>query len=339
MKERRERYGHNNMHRSTMKIYGSPPSRKSQTRKARPTSHESRDSGIPSIIGAYEERKNSLPDVNPLLKHETNPIRNDSCELDSAQQREAKTLARLNRVKDKLRGKYLRFDIPNGLDDTTSRFIMAVTLRYKFEVPDESSVHGNFDSSVTMKDHELKCRKYAEPLIQMLNARGLVFVRQLLPVDNMIEILSSMQVTEDFIVLSCSLLNVLLMMTNGQYFNRKYLMARCRDLKALTTKTASDEGSNEHLNLVTFLGECGSAGAGCDDLQDDDNPGGLWQSRKGSKGAVDYETQPRSSNKQRTRNRSWVIPYTEKIISKSESRNPALSSYRKGRLLDRNRLG
>lgn len=335
----------NDNHRSAMKLYGSPPqhrniySRKSsRSRKATPKSQEKND---------FDE-KPSIP-----ISVETNPPQHTVDEVDETQtvdtlgpsyQQEAKRLARLNRIKDKLRGQYLRFDIPDSLDDSVSRFIVAVTLRYKFETPDESSLHGNFESKFLEKEHQQKCMIYAEPLIQRLHGMGIVFIRQLLPADNMATILSGMGVTEDFLLLSNSLIIVLHQMSGGNFLKRKYLMAKSRQLletqNQLKGSSSPKRASGHHFSLASFLGECGAAGS--DSYDDDDNPGGIWT----RKAPCSVENQAKCRQEtiripaihlphttRKTRNKSWVIPYTAKIISENESNHPALGAYRHGQLL------
>lgn len=241
----------------------------------------------------------------------------------------------------------MRFDIPQGLDDTASRFIMAVTLRYKFDAPGESSVHGNFGGpGGFVEDHQQKCVAYAEPLIQHLHGNGIIFIRQLLPAGSMHILLSSMGVTEDFLVLSSSLLRVLEKI-GGNHLSRKYLIAQCRhlmdtqkQLQITSTKGASDAASNQNFSLGSFLGECGAAGS--DDFDDDDNPGGLWTPKARcveTNGFVEAEVGityglPQTTMRRKTaRNRSWVCKYTAKIISENESKHPALFLRRHGQLL------
>ncbi|KAL7539952.1 hypothetical protein ACHAXR_009742 [Thalassiosira sp. AJA248-18] len=327
-------------HCNTIKmIYGSSPqprrivsSRKSQTRKAK-------------------------PNFDPFPFQDTNmePFEANIPNHDNVSyQQEEKRLTSLNRIKDKLRGLYLRFDIPDGLDDTVSRFIMAVTLRYKFDIPGDSSVHGNFESAIAEKKHHQKCMAYAEPLIQRLHRNGIVLIRQLLEND-MAHTLSSMGVTEEFLLLSSSLLNVLHQMQGGKYLDRKYLIAKCRHLlDAQNSKengSRNDKSCTEQNNLASFLGECGAAAS--DDFDDDDNPGGIWMSKARCSTEIEEKSNHRlptarqetfgSSAKNHTspassktrRNKSWVIPYTAKIISENESKHPALKAYRQAQLLDR----
>ncbi|KAL9189729.1 hypothetical protein ACHAXT_009404 [Thalassiosira profunda] len=140
-----------------------------------------------------------------------------------------KALTSLERTKDRLRGQYLRFDIPNGLDDTVARFIMAVTLRYKCEAPGESSLqHGGFERPPVDKGHYQKCTEYAEPLIQKLHGDGIVFIRDLLP-EKMARTLSSLGVSSEFVVLSHSLLNVLRQMSARENGESAEPSAKCNE--------------------------------------------------------------------------------------------------------------
>lgn len=294
------------------------------------------------------EEKTSL-DPNPLQLNED--IESGGVPGASSYHQEAKRLAHLKQIKDKLKGQYLRFDIPDGLDDTTSRFIMAVTLRYKFETPGESSVHGNFEFAFVGREHQQKCKMYAEPLIQRLHSQGVVFIRQLLPAEKMYLIMSDLGVTEEFLLIASSLLNVLHQISGGNYLNRKYLMAKCRHFldtqNQMKDASPSKGARGQHFSLTSFLGECGAAGS--DNYDDDDNPGGLWMPRVSCTAETPADCrQEQNSNPssrsitcnhlpttaRKTRNRSWVLPYTAKIISQNELKHPALKSYRQGHLLD-----
>jgi len=332
-------------HRSAMKLYGSPPQHRNiYSRK----SCRSRNA-VPKSQGGnnFDEK----PIIQILV--ETNPPPHTVDEVDETQtddalgpsyQREAKRLARMNRIKDKLRGQYLRFDIPDSLDDSVSRFIVAVTLRYKFETPGESSLHGNFESKFLEKEHQQKCMLYAEPLIQRLHGMGIVFIRQLMPAGNMAMILSGMGVTEEFLLLSNSLIIVLHQMSGGNFLKRKYLMAKSHQLLEtqyqLKGPSSSNGASGLQFCLASFLGECGAAGS--DTYDDDDNPGGIWTPKapcpaenqaKCRQETIRSPTFHLPHTTRKTRNKSWVIPYTAKIISENESNHPALGAYRHGQLL------
>merc|ERR1719253_1378992 len=147
-------------------IYGSPPqhrnvsSRRSQTRKPRPISTQS------SIKGSSKETSLGTTSFHPP-DYKIEDV-HTNVTLGASYQQEAKQLANMNRIKDRLTGQYLRFDVPDSLDDTVSRFVMAVMMRYKFETPGESSVHGDFELSFSKREYHQKCLIYAEPLIQRL---------------------------------------------------------------------------------------------------------------------------------------------------------------------------
>lgn len=243
-------------------------------------------------------------------------------------QHHARRLAQLQRVKDRLKGQYLHFDIPSGLDDTTARFIMAVALRYS---PGESTLHGNFELSTEKKEHHRKCLQFAEPVIQYLHSKGYVFIRQLLPSGRMNEILCSanLGVTEEFFILSNSLLNVLRQMDGSNHMSRTYLMSQCDRLMETHTKMKGISSSavvasrSENGNLVSFLNEYGTGG---DDFDDDDHPGGLWKhsSKSGNKQQPSRPAPKRNGSKRK----SWVVSYTEKILSENDTQNPAYAMYR-----------
>ena len=125
--------------RTKHEIYSSPPRRR-LIRKDRPKTHGSFDAM--SIVDG-----NGPPETKCC-----NDDRTDSV-LSASYQEEAKKLLSVKRSKDRLRGHYLLYDIPNGLDDTVARFIMTVTLRYDFENPGDSSVSGNCHSARPEKGH------------------------------------------------------------------------------------------------------------------------------------------------------------------------------------------
>ena len=129
--------------------------------------------------------------------------------------------------------------------------------------------------------------------------------------------------------------------------NRKYLMANCQHLldtqKRLNDASSSSKGAKPNtpnFSLASFLGECGAAGL--DDYDDVD--GGLWmpearhsavESRANCRQDTNRSSTSRLPNATRTtRKRSWVIPYTAKVVAENESKHPAIRSYRNGKLLD-----
>jgi len=145
------------------------------------------------------------------------------------------------------------------------------------------------------------------------------------------------------------MLNVLSRIHGGNHLNRKQLMSKCRNLldtqqqlRNLNGESESDEDAKDrdNFNLVSFLGECGSASA--EDFDDQDNPGGLWKSTAADTPTQEACIQP-PNNRTVSSNlagssrssSSWVSKYTERVISQNESTNPALGMYRSGKLLDR----
>lgn len=333
-----------------MEVYESPSrhritSVKIHRRKAVPKSR-GRNLGPMPAQGCIESRR-----VNPLFFNGVNTEGGQTdCSRDAPCQQDATKLSSLRKRKDRLRGQSLRFDIPGSLDDTVARFIMAVALRYKFESPGESYLHGNFELASVKKGHQQKCIEYAEPLIHRLHEMGIIFIRQFLPAENMVIMLAKMGVSDEFLVISNSLVNVLHQISGGNYLNRRYLMAETRHLvdtqkQLQIVSLAAGEGyaklSNQHdSSLCSFLGECGAAGS--DDYNDDDNPGGLWTPKvmhlpetQGTCMQVSYSARSASlpQTSRETRNKSWVTSYTAKIISENESKHPALGLYRHGKLL------
>ncbi|KAL3787462.1 hypothetical protein ACHAW5_009000 [Stephanodiscus triporus] len=327
--------------RRTHDIYDSLPRhqnlmKKSSTRKDRPKTHGRNFDSLPIVGG------NRPPETKCCIDDD----QTDSV-LDASYQKEATRLVGLKQGHERLRGQYLLYDIPNGLDDTVARFIMAVTLRYDFKDPGESTVHGNCHSTRPEKGHLHDCMVYADPIIRKLHANGIFYIRQLLPAENMGCTLSSMGgVTNEFVLLSGLLLNVLHQMHGGRYLNRKYLLANCRYFLDTQNEMKGDRvGDSEHddrqnFSMASLLGEW--VAAGYEDYKDEDTPGGLWMQNKprssGTKTLEEIRIQEvnKVKDKDKTRtHKSWVTSYTAKILSENESKNPALCPYRHGKLLDR----
>lgn len=316
---------------NTMQIYGRSTSK---TKKAQPKSNALPDAPIPAQVTIVDNGRIIL-DAGQSAEFIPDA---------SLNQAETTKLASLKRIKDRLRGQYLKFDIPHGLDDTVARFLVAVALRYKDDMPEDSTVqqHGNFEpqsKEVTRKAHAL-----IEPLIQHLHGKGIIFVRQLLPADNMARILADQSgITYEFIQLSISMLTVLCQIHGGNYLRRKYLMAKTSQLldtqKELQRESnaKSSSSNNEHFNIASFLGECGKCGAAESYEDDDDNPGGLWQQSTSAADNEDIDNmlpQTIGSTLTRTKAKGWVHKYTSRVISEQETKNPALGMYRSGQLLD-----
>jgi len=163
----------NKQHNSAMQIYGRSSKQQSSSKKNETNKVKSRDD-----LFERPKVKTSSSDVPHTI--ETLIV-----EKDQSRQSVVETPSKF----DRLRGQYLRFDIPNGLDDTVSNFVTAVTLRYNvFDEPGESSIHNNsfhLQSSAAKKEQHKKCSVYVEPLLQRLHAKGIVFIRQLLPAENL----------------------------------------------------------------------------------------------------------------------------------------------------------
>ena len=238
--------------------------------------------------------------------------------------REARQLSILEDAKSRLRGQYLRFDIPNGLDDTTARFITTVAMHHHVTKADQS-----FD---------IHCSKseYGDELIHALLEKGLVFIRQLLPMDNLHSILHDLKVDQDFILLSQALMSMLVNMDKGNYLERKCLIAKCNTFLNTQSRTDStrDVATDENLDIVNLLGECGAAG--CDEQFDDDVPCGLFETQNLTKRQTPSSSECKSSarmNKKRDHTSSWAVKFSQRVISENEINHPAYQRYRKGQLL------
>jgi hypothetical protein len=189
----------------------------------------------------------------------------------------AKRLVRLNQLKDRLRGNYIRFDVPNGLDDTAARFVMAVAQRYNFACPESSTLHNDsFIHTSDKRERQKTSLAYAESIIQQLHAKGLVFVRQLQPTEHLEQVLSGLNAPGEFVALASQLMHVL-HQTQSNYMSRKYLMSECKNFLLLTqdTKSARSKTRSEIDEETSCLEEFGIGES--DDLYAD-IPGGLWAS-------------------------------------------------------------
>ena len=127
-------------------------------------------------------------------KHQSHPVSKRADKHDKLDQ-EAKTLSSLEQAKKRIRGNYLRFDIPNSLDDTIARFITSVALRYN----DESCIEGQLSSAYgNAQVKEKKKSLDSDELIHSLHERGLIFIRQILPLPHMYSVFRMLNVEEEF---------------------------------------------------------------------------------------------------------------------------------------------
>ena len=267
----------------------------------------------------------------------------------SSYQQEENRLISLQQKKDRIRGQYLLFDIPNGLDDTVTRFVTAVTLRYDFKDPGECCVNSSHHSNRSDKDRHHQCMTYADPIIKILHSRGIFFIRQLLPATTMSSTLSSIEgVTDEFILLSCLMLNVLQQMRGGTYLNRKYSQATCRQFMDTQNKVTEKAGITANATYVdpqkfymaSLLGDTAA-----EDYNDDDNPGGLWRQHTPARSAASsmagqanrslHDVKISNSSGSTKKGNSWVTSYIAKVLTENETKNPAIRAYRHGKLLDR----
>lgn len=295
-----------------------------------------------------------LPSENQLLPRQSsresyhgggNSSVSRSCAGEEPHHQQSRRLSRLSKDKDRLRGLYLRFDVPNGLDDTVSRFILAVSLRYNFDDPGESSVHGNFVGQTTAardQEKQLRARTFAERLVHSLHSMSILFIRELLPRENMHKILSSMDVSDEFIVLSFSLLDVLENMSKGNFMQRKISQSKCRQLletqKTLGASHGVSKIEDDSIVLVTSLAECGNASLG----DDEESPSGLWRQPIAKQASPSTANVIPSSNRlgsDTKKTRSWAVAYSAKVISQNKRAHPALSNFIDGRLISEGQKG
>jgi len=257
---------------------------------------------------------------------------------DNLYRREAKQLSILVQANARLRGQYIRFDIPNGLDDTVARFIKAVALRTS-DSSEESCMEQNLLSRSSVNQVENKKRlEYADELIHALHGKGFVFIRQLLPKEHMCSVLHSLMAEKDFILLSHALVSVLERMDRGNHLARSYLMMKCSSFLDTQSKVAvsmgSTGGTETNENIVNFLGECGAAG--CVEEFDDEIPSGLFEAQNSNRSVPPLPRNDLLQSKKkegRSKRSSWAVKFTQKIIHDEETKHQAYENYRRGRLL------
>ena len=194
-------------HRSIAQRYKTNSKPKSNTNKM--TTLQSEVSVNMNISDGGSACYNSAINIAPTSANHNNETPTTTSSTTSAtntaeaEDQHVSHLVKLSQCKHRLRGQYLSFDIPNGLDDTVARFITAVSLRYSFTYPQESTLYnGSFVGRSQNKENQQDHLAYAESLIQQMHSQGLIFIRQLLPTDHMSSLLSSMKASEEFIALA-----------------------------------------------------------------------------------------------------------------------------------------
>lgn len=315
---------------ATNKLYGSSGSR--QLPKRHSKTNLGRKPGSTNTPKASAVNETGFDDVS----NEENRYSN---EVDFAPDKEnsddhhhhrlhAERLIKLNQLKDRLRGQYIRFDIPNGLDDTAARFVAAVAQRYNFVCPQSSTLHND---SFIHNSNTNNSSANAESIIQQLHAKGLVFIRQLQPSERMEEIFYECGVPVEFIALASQLMLVL-HQARGNHMSRKYLMAECKNF--LSTQNATSARSKRKSKLEDMSSRLGEFGISESDDLDSDIPGGLWanavaKDKRGSN--VPKEPEPSSrhcmgSNSRKPKN--WAVAYTKKVLASADEEYPAFDLYR-----------
>mmetsp|Transcript_10915 Transcript_10915/g.16656 ORF Transcript_10915/g.16656 Transcript_10915/m.16656 type:complete len:893 (-) Transcript_10915:686-3364(-) len=269
---------------------------------------------------------------SPAQSHKRRQI-TDIRSNDCIYRREAKQISALEQANARLRGQYLRFDIPNGLDDTMARFITAVVMRYDSDLPTPSRLEGNISGSA-VRQVEKKRLEYADELIHALHEKGFIFIRQLLPIQHMSSILRDLMVNKDFILLSRAMVAVLQRMNKGNHLTRSYLLTKCTSF--LDTQSRQDPETrgtkaNQNLDIVSFLGECGAAG--CEEEFNDEIPRGLFDARKSSRSVPQLPSNLLLQTNNKTDKSKWTVKFTQKVINDNETKHPAYINYRRGQLL------
>ena len=299
---------------------------------------QKRDSTVKIYKNALVERNRGLAKRNDSARRSSQVQSQqgqgtDNRQDDNIYRREAKQLSSLQQANARMRGQYVRFDIPNGLDDTTANFIKAVAMRYDCDSPAQSYLEGNLSNS---SDSQVKKRlDYADELIHALQEKGFVFIRQLLPTQHMRSILHNLMVDKDFISLSHALISVLQRMDGENHLARSYLLTKCNSFLETQSKKRSSTRhteTNENLDIVNFLGECGAAG--CGEEFDDEIPTGLFEARKSKRSMPPLPKNDLllQTNKKKDKS-SWAVKFTEKVIFDSQAKHRAYTKYRRKQLL------
>lgn len=254
--------------------------------------------------------------VPKTAKHQNHPVsRRDDKQHEL--HREAKTLSSLEQAKERIRGQYLRFDIPNSLDDTIARFIKAVALRYN----DDSCIEGQL-SSVYDNAH-LKKKKQksldSDELIHSLHEKGIIFIRQILPLPHMYSVLRTLKVDEEFIHLSHALVLMLQKMHGGKQLSRRYLMTQCNMVLDMHQEDEQKIHSAEYDKIDSIS---------CAEEFDDELPAGLFEARM-----INSHIPALPTTKKKNETRSWAIHAAQKVIQDNEAKHPAYRTLKRGLLL------
>ena len=325
-------------HRSIAQRYKTNSKPKSNTNKM--TTLQSEVSVNMNISDGGSACYNSAINIAPTSANHNNetPTRTSSTTLatNTAEDQHASHLVKLSQSKHRLRGQYLSFDIPNGLDDTVARFITAVSLRYSFTCPQESTLHnGSFVGRSQNRESQRDHLAYAESLIQQMHSQGLIFIRQLLPTDHMSSLLSSMKASEEFIALACQLIVVLHQVTGGNYMSRRYLMNECRHF--LTTQKQLTKVSPENINKPEAVETTSRLAEFCaseDYSDEEDFIGGLWGNTS-ARDAVRANSNSPSQHQMHKlgeangrKPKTWAVAYTKKVLGQNYTSNPAYNQYR-----------
>lgn len=343
---------------ATSKLYGSSARRSTQRVKIKKQEKASIQQSAKLEKAASLKKESSSHHHAATLQSAVTKSRSN--ELDDPHRQHANRLVKMTQMQERLRGQYLRFDIPSGLDDTASRFITAVALRYNFVSPMQSLLHGSSFICKQDKGCKQESLAYAESLIQQLHGQGLIFIRQLLPIENMITVLSSMNAPDEFITLASQLLVVLHQIAGGNYMSRRYLMTQCECFlttqKELTNLLSTATRRNLQSYSGSEIGQVASLLAGFgvnqnDELDEVDIPGGLWTNvvNEGAKDAgtvsehISAESQIQHQKTigrptQIKRPKTWAVAYTRKVLGQNDVNHPAYNQYRNYDLLTRDNM-
>ena len=233
-------------------------------------------------------------------KHQSHQVSKRADKHDKLHQ-EAKTLSSLEQAKKRIRGNYLRFDIPNSLDDTIARFITSVALRYNDDSPGEYFIEGQLSSAYGNVEVKDKTKSLdSDELIHSLHERGLIFIRQILPLPHMYSVFRMLNVEEEFIHLAHALLLMLQKMHGGKQLSRRYLMTQCNMVLDLHQEDEQKIHSAEYDKIDSIS---------CAEEFDDELPAGLFEARMMNANIPALPTTKKSET------RSWAINAAQKVIS------------------------
>ena len=158
----------------------------------------------------------------------------------------------------------------------------------------------------------------SDELIHSLHERGLIFIRQILPLPHMYSVFRMLNVEEEFIHLAHALLLMLQKMHGGKQLSRRYLMTHCNMVLDLHQEDEQKIHSAEYDKIDSIS---------CTEEFDDELPAGLFEARMINANIPALPTTKKSET------RSWAIHAAQKVIQDNEAKHPAYRTLKRGLLL------